>query len=379
MLNSIQKLWKNYSCLLVYTALALLAISDTGYFFFMIDYVGTHVFLLKHLCAALLSIKIIGTRYTKKEFFLLSAVMIPAIFNYSICRDDTLIYSILVIAALKEVDLSTVFKTLFFATFSAILFFGILSCLGIAGGVALTEDFGRGSIETRYYWGLRHPNTWHMSFARAIVYFVLAFRKCQKWHTCLLLLLLNYIAYRFTASRTGFLATSAFLLMVIACQYWGKIIYSAFMRVTLITGIAAGYGFFVYCMNALLSHPNEILNFINRKLFTGRISLAGSYLANHPIQFWGSHLYSDVVFDCGFLRLFYRSGYLLAGIFFLAFFLLLYQAMKYKKGTVVSTCVFIALYSFYEIDPVTRPTFNIVIFFMAALVYGMDYLKGSVD
>lgn len=379
MLNSIQKLWKNDSCLLVYTALALLAISDTGYFFYMIDYVGAHVFLLKNLCAVLLSIKIIGTRYTKKEFFLLAAVMIPAICNYNVCRDDTLIYSVLVIAALKDTDLSTVFKILFFTTFATILVLGILSCSGIAGGVSLTEDFGRGSIETRYYWGLRHPNTWHMSFARTIVYFVLAFRKCQKWHTCLLLFLLNYIAYRFTMSRTGFLATSVFLLMIIACQYCGKIIYSVFMRITLITGIASCYGLFVYCMNTLLVHPDELLNFINRKFFTGRISLAGSYLTKHPIRFWGSYLYSDVVFDCGFLRLFYRSGYLLAGIFFIAFFLLLYLAMKHKNGAVVSACIFMALYSFYEIDPVTRPTFNVVIFFMTALIYGMDYLKTSVN
>lgn len=53
--------------------------------------------------------------------------------------------------------------------------------------------------------------------------------------------------------------------------------------------------------------------------------------------------------------------------------------MKYKKGTVVSACVFMALYGIYEIDPVTRPTLNAVIFFMAALVYGFDFLKRSVD
>lgn len=379
MLNTIQKFWKNYSCLLVYTALALLAVSDTGYYFYMADYVGAHAFLLRQVCVALLTLKIVGTRYTAKEFLLLAAIFIPALYNYSLCGNITFIYSILVIAAIKDIDLGTLFKILFFATFSSLLTFGVLSYLGIGDVVALTENFGRGGIETRYCWGMHHPNIWHFAFARVIIYFVLGFKKQLKWYAYLLLLLLNYTAYCFTASRTGLLATSAFLLMILACRYLEKIMYSVYMKIALIGGTAAGYGLFIYIMNALLTKPNTALQIIDQKLTTGRLRFAGIYFSEHPIRFWGSDFYYGTVVDCGFLRLFYDAGWLLAGIFFIAFFVLLHLALKQKNGAVVSTCIFMFFYSIYEIDPVTRPTFNVVIFFMAALIYGTDYLKRSVD
>lgn len=375
MLNSIQKLWKTYSCLLVYAALALLAVSDTGYYFYMADYVGSHAFLLRFLCIALLTVKIIGTRYTKKEFLPLAALLLPALYNYHLTGNETFIYIVLVIAAIKDVDLTMLFRVLFFATAASLLTFGILSFFGIGSVVFLTEDFGRGGIETRYCFGMHHPNIWHFAFARVIIYFVLGFRKCRKWYVYLTLLVVNYIAYRFTLSRTGLLATSAFLLMMFLCQYLGKITYSVYMKIAVIGGIAAVYGLFVYCMKAYFGPWNALISMISDKLTTGRIYLAKMYLSQYPIQFWGSDFYYSTVFDCGFLRLFYDNGWLLGTIFFATFFLLLFMALKHKNHMAVSVCIFMFLYSIYEIDPVTRPTFNITVFFMAALVYGKDYLK----
>lgn len=375
MLDSIKKIWQDYACLLVYTALSCLAVSDTGYYFYMADYVGSHALLLRHLCLILLGIKVLGTRYTKKEFLILAAAAIPALYNYTVCQNATFIYSILVIAALKNVNLNTVFRVLFFATSASLLAFAVMSLYGIGDVVSITMDFGRGGIETRYCWGMHHPNIWHFAFARVIVYFVLGFKKHMKWYSYLLLFLINYIAYRFTVSRTGFLATSVFLLLMAAYRYLKKLMHSLPVNIAIITGIAAIYTLFLWCMKLLMTGASPFAEFVNNRITTGRISLAANYLSQHPIRFWGSDFWYGTVFDCGFLRLFYDCGYLLGGIFFLAFFLLLFYAMKHKKGTVISVCIFMVLYSIYEIDPITRPTFNIVIFFLAALLYKDSYAK----
>ena len=240
--------WKRYSAISVYIAAALLAFSDTGWYLYANDYLNSYpaAILLRQIALLLLFIKIVGTRYSLKQFLFFLTGSTLAIYNYTLCGSTTFIYSIFFIIALKDVDLSTLFKILFISTAGSLLLWGTLSYLGIGDVVSLTQSFGRGGVETRYCWGMHHPNIWHFAFARCIVYFVLGFKNRLKWSGFLALLLLNYFAYRFTISRTGFLTTTIFLLMILAYQYLPKIMQTLPVKIAIPSGIIGIYGLFFY-------------------------------------------------------------------------------------------------------------------------------------
>ena len=93
--------------------------------------------------------KILLTRYSKKEFLILAPISILALYNYTVSGNIYCVYTILVIACLKDIHYSTLFKVLFYSTLSAVVFVGVMSLLGIGSPVALTENFGREIVETR--------------------------------------------------------------------------------------------------------------------------------------------------------------------------------------------------------------------------------------
>ena len=371
-----QTLLKRCSIFFVYMAAALLAFSVTGWYLYANDFLNSYpaAILLRKISLVLLFIKIIGTRYSLKQFLFFLAGSALAIYNYTLCGNTTFIYSIFFVTALKDVDLSTLFKILFGSTTCSLLLWGTFSYLGIGDVISITQDFGRDSIETRYCWGMHHPNIWHFAFARCIVYFVLGFKNKLKWSVFIALLLLNYFAYRLTISRTGFLATTIFLLMILAYRYLPKLMQTLAVKTAILSGIIGIYGLFLYFFYEYITTRSDLSMLICKKLTTGRLTKAASYLSRHPVQWFGSEFYYETIFDCGFLRLFYDNGYILAGIFFLAFFILLILALKHNWDVVITICIFTVLYSIYEIDPITRPTYNFSVFFMSLLLY-KDQLK----
>ena len=157
---------KKYSSLLVYIGIALLAISDSGIQLLILHVIGPGSRTLRLIAMWLLFAKVLLTRYSKKEFCILAPITILALYNYTVSGNIYCVYTILVIACLKDIDYSILFKVLFYSTLCTVVFVGILSFFNIGSSTQLTQDFGRGLIETRYCFGLYHPNIWHQAIAR---------------------------------------------------------------------------------------------------------------------------------------------------------------------------------------------------------------------
>lgn len=366
-MNSI---WKKYSVLLVYLAAALLAVSDTGVQLLILNTIGSHSRILRQMAIWLLFFKVTGTRYTKREFLLLAPIAVLSLYNYTLCGNIYCIWNILIIAAMKDVDFSTLFKVLFYSTLTFLVTVSVLSLAGIGSAASITMDFGRGSVETRYCPGMYHPNIWHFAFARCIVFFALGYERYLKWYTLFALLAANFLAYRFTVSRTGLFAVTAFLIFLFACKYLGKLMHCIYMKAAIMGGLLAAFGVYLYFLYDYAVTGSRLAEYVNSKLTTGRIEQAVYYLSRNPIKLMGSRFPDDgTVFDCGILRMFFESGWLLAGIFVIAFLILLFFALKNHLDGVTATCIFMAMYSLYEANPATRPSYNIIVFFMAILLY----------
>lgn len=360
---------KKLSLFLLYMGVALLAISDSGIQLLILHVIGPGSRTLRLIAMWLLFAKILLTRYSKKEFFILAPVAVLALYNYTVAGNIYCVYTTLVIAAMKDIDYSVFFKVLFYSTLSAVVFVGILSLFGIGSPMSVTQDFGRSIIETRYCFGLYHPNIWHFAICRCILFFCAAYYQKLNVFIVIGVLLFNYFIYVLSACRTGFLAVSTFLMMLLFYKLFRRFMHSVFTKLCIIGGTIGVYAVYIHFTKDLMNGGlyGEIFNY---KVTTGRIQQALDFLETHPIQLFATRFPDDgTLFDWGSLRMFYESGYLWAGIFFLAFFLLIFLALKYNWDIVIAASVFFLLYGLYESDPVTRPTYNIIVFFLPLLVY----------
>lgn len=364
-------LFKKLSCLLVYIGIALLAISDSGIQLLILTTIGPGSRTLRLIAMWLLLAKVLLTRYGKKEFLILTPITILALYNYTISGNIYGVYTILVIACMKDVDFSVLFKVLFYSTLFAVLFVGILSFFGIGSPIQLTEDFGRGVIETRYCFGLFHPNIWHQAIGRCIIFACLGYYKQLNIIHLLMLLVFNYFIYRMSVSRTGLLAVWIFLILMIFYIYLPTIMHTLFIKLCAIAGVIGIYILYIYFTRALnLGYYCIPAEKFNWKIANGRLRQALDFLLEHPIQILGSRFPDDgTLFDCGFYRFFYESGYLWAGLFFIFLLLLMIVALRNNWDAVIPVIVYFVFCSLYEFSPVTRPTFNIVVFFLPLILF----------
>ena len=361
---------KNLSVILVYIAIALLAISDSGIQLLILMEIGPGSRTLRLIAMWLLFSKVLFTRYTKKEFFILIPIAVLALYNYTVSGNTFCVYTILVIASAKDIDYSTLFKTLFYSTLSAIIFVGVLSFFDIGSPTKLVDDFGRGLVETRYCFGLHHPNIWHQAIARCIVFGCIGYYKQLNIVHLLILFVFNYFIYTLSVSRTGLLATGIFLILIILYKYFGKFMHTLFVKICAVTGMISVYGLYIYFTVKLTGEYHRMAELFNWKVTTGRLRQAVNYLSENPIRLFSSRFPDDgTLFDCGFFRLFYEGGYLWAVLFFITFLVLIIFAMKKNWDIIIPVCVYFIFCSLYEFDPVTRPTYNIVVFFLPLLIF----------
>lgn len=361
---------KKLSALLVYIGIALLAISDSGIQLLILHVIGPGSRTLRLAAMWLLFAKVILTRYTKKEFFLLAPITVLALYNYTRSGNIYCVYTILVIACLKDIDYSRLFKVLFYSTLSTVVFVGILSFFGIGSPTQLTQDFGRGMVETRYCFGLYHPNIWHQAIARCIVFACIGYYKQLNIVHLIILFVFNYFIYTMSVSRTGLLAIWIFLVLVIFYKYLNQLMHTVFVKICAFLGVFSVYGLYVYFTWDFAVNWSLNSQLFDWKITTGRIQQALGFLSNHPIQMFSNRFPDDgTLFDLGAFRIFYEGGYLWAGLFFLAFFLLITIALKKNWDIIIPTAVYFIFCSLYEFDPVTRPSHNIIVFFLPLLIY----------
>lgn len=361
---------KNLSQFLVYLGIALLAISDSGIQLLILMEIGPGSRTLRLAAMWLLFTKILLTKYTKKEFFILLPIISLALYNYSISGNIYCIYTVLVVASMKDIEYSLLFKTLFYSTLISIIFVGILSFFGIGSPTHLTQDFGRGLVETRYCFGLYHPNIWHQAIARCIVFGCIGYYNKLNIFHLLMLFLFNYFIYTLSISRTGLLATWIFLILVILYKYLSKLMHTLFVKFVALSGILSIYGLYVYFTYDFATNWSLNAQLFDWKITTGRIQQAIEFLSHNPIKMFSSRFPDNgTLFDLGAFRLFYECGYLWAGLFFLAFLVLIFVALKNNRDIVIPTALYFVFCSLYEFDPVTRPTYNIIIFFFALLFF----------
>ena len=359
-------------------AVACLTISYFGGYYLIITTIGHHSRLLREIAVVLLFLKVLTTRYNKKEFAIVAALLSLAFVNYKVSGNTRALYNFLMLCALKDVDLKKVFKVALASIIFIVALMGILALTGVTGTLYVTEDFGRGDIdsdltriETRYYMGYIHPNSWAQAMFAMMTLIVAAFYEKMDWKGILLVSLINYGVYRLAISRTCFIAGLALIILLIWAKYAEKFFNFILIRIGAFVGVGALWAI-IFTVHADVENVWE-WEVIDWKLFTGRIRQAQYYYRTFGLSEFGANIPDKMengyILDMGYMRMLLENGVIIFGLMFLGTMALLIYAFIKKRNDIVVVTAAICLYGIYENLAVAQVPANLMIYYCAELLY----------
>ncbi len=314
---------------------------------------------LFQLTFLLFLVKVCLTKYTWKEYICIFLFCVLGAASYLITGRNEIVRLVIFVAACKAIDMRKCLKLVFWMTLSGCIIIICLSVTGIYGGLSLTQDYGRGVIETRYTLGMGHPNALQCMVWAMTVLGMYLYGERMKWWHYLMILAVNIFFYCLTDSRTSLLVTVYGIVLVFIVtrrqNTWIKKIISWIGIITSVGSIgvsiltaANAYRIYDYVWYDDRSPVTMVFFYLNR-ILNGRIRvLVGTTRFEGTVQTW--RLFSgpenDYFFDMGWVRLFYWYGIIPGCIFVAVIAALLF--FFYKKNDYMSILL-IALISLYTV------------------------------
>ncbi len=306
-------------------------------------------------------LKVFFTKYSLKEYVMIFLFCIIGGISYYITGRNEALRLVIFIAACKDVDMKKCLKTVFYLTLVGCVAIMILAITGLYGTVSLTEDYGRGGIETRYVLGMGHPNALQCMVWMITALGLYLYGEKMKWHQYGIVLLLNGGFFLLTNSKTSFMVTIFTMVMVfievkLNNSRWQK--YVNLAGIFIFTGSVAisvfiaanAYRLYDYIWN-LDRNPVTVTLYYLNKVLNGRMYiLVENARFEGTMQTWSlfSSPENNYFFDMGWVRLFYWYGIIPASIFvaFVIWFLIYcYQRNDYMSITLTAA---LAVYNIAE-------------------------------
>lgn len=304
---------------------------------------------LFQLTFLIFGLKVLLTRYSLREWISLAVLLVVGFLSYRAVDSNNVIRIVMFLAACKGIDIQKALKYIFWVTLGGVLLLISLSVVGVLGSIAVTGDFGRGEIETRYCFGLGHPNTLHTMVFVLMVLGLVIYQQRLKWYGFLLLFLGNIGLFFLTTSRTGLLMGLGALLLFLLLHYCPALFEK---RMVYIVG-----GLLVLaCVILSLAVSTVGLGFVDGKypilyeidkLLTGRV-----YTMSVITEFSDFTLFSNpennVYFDMGWIRVFYWYGFIPAFLYVAGNLAAVKEAFRKQDGAEMLLFVIFAVYTVME-------------------------------
>lgn len=292
----------------------------------------------------LFAVKILTTKYIPKQIAFIGAFVLLGAISYFITGNNNILRVVVMIAACKGIDSGKAFKTA-----AAIMTVGTITCIALSfvgiGLFSLTKDFGRGVDETRYCLGLGHPNTLHGMLWMTCLYLVYALRDRIKIISLILLMIMNFVAFWLTNSRTGLIVT-AFLIITEAMLLMNRWIPDRLVHIGITMLNIALLPYVCLVMDRRLYYP-YVAKFdsaiTGRVLSTFRASRVTELTSWLPFSAMGREPMSDI----GIAKIVGTYGYIPLLIFILLMLSLLHAlyAEKDYAGMAVMASIVLSLYA----------------------------------
>ncbi|MGN0334350.1 MAG: hypothetical protein ACI4DV_01630 [Lachnospiraceae bacterium] len=373
--KSFGMVWQQLMEILMLTAVACLTISFFGGYYLIITTVGHHSRLLTQIAIVFLSCKVIGTRYSLKEFGVILVLLALGIKTWQMTGKNTILLNVLVISAMKNMDPGKVFRVSLFSLIFIVALVGLLAVLQITGPVELTKYYGREIVETRYCFGFIHPNQWAHAMFMILLLTVVSYWEHMNMAAAVILMAGNYAVYRLSVSRTGFLVGTAVIVLMLLYRYAKKWMDTLPVKGMIFLGTLTIWSFPIA---AILDTPlgSWIQNDCPIR-FNGRLSMAKKYYDCYGMSLFGKKIEDtlmigseEIVLDMGYVRFLLENGVIAYIAAFAACCLLLFWAMKKKENTAVVCVIAILVYGFSENIAFSAVPANVTMYFLGRMLFG---------
>ncbi|MCR5595925.1 MAG: glycosyltransferase [Lachnospiraceae bacterium] len=300
------------------------------------DWVNPYQSMMFRVTFILFLVKCICTEYTPKEWIFIIVCAALCVIAYSVSIKDEIIRAMVLIIAMKDMDVRRVLKVLYILTLAGTVVIGLMAVFGIMGEVFTVGAYSDKLGVTYVSLGFGSSNTFAIQIWVLTVLAVYVYHKRMNLISYGAVALLGIVVYLMTGCRVE-------LLMMLFTAFAGAI-FTAFPKiseslVTYITGCVISVACLaVSVYSAAVSGWWEVQTpfqiFLN-KITTGRI------MSIYPFENGGGvlsnwRLFSapdfDRYFDMGIVRLFWWYGIIPGSLCVLAIFLLYVWQYKHKDS-----------------------------------------------
>lgn len=299
--------------------------------------------------------------YRLKELIYFSLFFILALIIMFISKDKRLLWGVIVIGAMKNVDFSKIVKLTFY-TMSIIISVISLSCICLYGNIGT-------SLKGGLSLGLGHPNILHGYFSLiAILFIYLKWDKLNTFHI-IVMEIFNMILYGLTLSRSGMGILSIVFLMILIYKLFPYVFLLKVYKLLCMIGVCI---FTILPILYFYDPHNFVLNSID-KFMTGRLWQGAWYYNISPIGLFGNYfeeLYSThpyALLDMGFFRIIIEYGLLAYFIFVLSYYRLLNYVEKAREN-LFFLLIFMIIFTYIE-SLGTYIFFNVSLLEFSAILY----------
>ncbi len=306
--------------------------------------------------------KLSNDKWRTNELFFLFFIFTIIIVNYYVVRRDTLIFTFLMLIALKNVPLDKVLRTILYAT--------IIGYTIILSGYAMglipdhtVEMWRIDHIITRNSLGFNHPNLLHTNLLRIYLLFVYFYHRKMGIFTLTALFGINYFIYQYSLSRGAFLAINLLLLLVFLAKFrihkYLIVKSCACVQIMLLT--------FTILMATAFSHTAFFAKLDS--LLTGRFTYVRLQFDETITLFGNNFADTNILFDNSYSMMLALYGIVVTIVFFYWYYKTAKVVQRYQNVTVAIIFIVVSVHMFIE-SYMPNAVFNITLLFIAKYLYG---------
>lgn len=305
---------------------------------------------LFRLTFVLFCIKVITTQYSKKEWIAIAIAGILVSISYLVNDKDEVVRAAVFVISCKNIDVKKILKVVLGITLAGLVILFVLAASGTFGAMAMTANFGRGPfpgiVETRYCFGMGHPNAFQCMMYMMTVLCLYIYVDKMKWYHFVLLLLINVMTYHYTDSNTAMLVIGATIIGAAIMKYVPML-----KNLKWIYWLSAAFVLTLVIFSAVGSYTGRETQFMYDldQILNGRFQYA-HVIENARVENWTlfSNRANTEFFDQGFIRLFYWYGIIPGIMYVLANLYLIYQSYQKRDYMLLIIVVGFSLFSMME-------------------------------
>ena len=268
--------------------------------------------------------KLLLTRYRVWELAVHIGLLILGVIIYYTSHEKGAFLVILLLCALKNMNLDKVFKAGAITwTLSFVGLFFMTSAHIIRSPFKVHARLGMGRI-IRWSLGYAHPNVLHISYLVLVCFLVYILRKKFRYYYLILFEAGNLFVFMYSLSTTGFLVTTALLILVL---YWNIrkkfcVVEQILIQLCLSLCLFLSFGAPILLKGKAFIVVNKILN--------TRLELSKWFLENLPIRLFGNDT-TKAVTAVRTMDNSYVFALITYGLLFVFFMVIAYLGIIYRK------------------------------------------------